>query len=230
MRGKPKASNSGKTVYSLEDPYSVLDNSPGTPRYWQKKKYELIARLENLGPFTFFFTLSCADKRWNENFTTFLQEHNLEYVIENGIEKCYVDEMPLDMFLEINESKHEFIRKNILTATLNFNNRVQEFIKTIIMNNYGDMCVEYYNYRVEFQMRGAGHIHGTLWLDWVKLKKDMMNKIKRVVKQILILSQFKVHSQKSRMKCLGVKIEMRKSLIWSMMNWQLLLISFVHAH
>ena len=123
--------------------------------------------------------MSCADKRWNENFTTFLQEHNLIYEIENGIEKCYVDEMPLDMFLERNESKHEFIRKNILTATLNFNNRVQEFIKTIIMNNYGDMCVEYYNYRVEFQMRGAGHIHGTLWLDWVKLKKEMNEQNKK---------------------------------------------------
>ena len=67
---------------------------PGTPRYWQRKKYELIARLENLGPFTFFFTLSCADKRWNENFTTFLQDHDLDYVIENGIEKCYVVTCP----------------------------------------------------------------------------------------------------------------------------------------
>ena len=28
-----------------------------------------------------------------------------------------------------------------------------------------DMPVEYYNYRVEFQARGAGHIHGVLWID-----------------------------------------------------------------
>ena len=32
MRGKPKGANGRKMVYSLEDPYSVLDNSPGTPR------------------------------------------------------------------------------------------------------------------------------------------------------------------------------------------------------
>ena len=61
MRGQQKKETSGKRV--LEDPYSVLENSPGTPRYWQKKKYELIAKLENLGPFQLFFTLSCADKR-----------------------------------------------------------------------------------------------------------------------------------------------------------------------
>ena len=41
------------------------------------------------------------------------------------------------------------------------------------MNPEGEMCVEYYNYRVEFQMRGAGHIHGTLWIDWEQMKKHM---------------------------------------------------------
>ena len=39
MRGKPKGTRNGRTTYSLEDPYSVLDSSPGTPRYWQKKKF-----------------------------------------------------------------------------------------------------------------------------------------------------------------------------------------------
>ena len=62
MRGKPKGTNNGRTTYSLEDPYSVLDSSPGTPRYWQKKKFELIARLENLGPFNFFLHLAVLIK------------------------------------------------------------------------------------------------------------------------------------------------------------------------
>ena len=36
------------------------------------------------------------------------------------------------------------------------------------MSKFNPMCVEFYNYRVEFQMRGAGHIHGVLWLDLEK--------------------------------------------------------------
>ena len=58
---------------------------------------------------------------------------------------------------------------------MHFNKRVQEFIKTIIMNKAGSnkMPVKYYNYRVEFQLRGAGHIHGTLWLDLEKLSRVM---------------------------------------------------------
>ena len=34
------------------------------------------------------------------------------------------------------------------------------------MNEKGDMYAEYYSYRVEFQLRGAGHIHGTIWINW----------------------------------------------------------------
>ena len=180
MRGKKKLSNTGNSVYSLDDPYSVLDNSPGTPRYWQKKKYELIARLENLGPFTFFFTLSCADKRWNENFTSLLKDYKVKYLVKNGLEECFVDGFPLNEFLLKHESKHEFIRKNILSATLNFNHRVQEFIKNIIMNEKGEMCAEYYNYRVEFQLRGAAHIHGTIWIDWDRLEEEMEKRKKDV--------------------------------------------------
>ena len=33
------------------------------------------------------------------------------------------------------------------------------------MGKNNPMKVEYYTYKVEFQERGAGHIHGTLWLD-----------------------------------------------------------------
>ena len=33
------------------------------------------------------------------------------------------------------------------------------------------MSVEYFTYKVEFQERGAGHIHGTLWLDLKRLEK-----------------------------------------------------------
>ena len=72
IRGKQKDNKNGSKTYTLEDPYSVLDDIKNTPRYWQKTKYELIARLENLGAFNFFFSLSCADLRWPENFTALL--------------------------------------------------------------------------------------------------------------------------------------------------------------
>ena len=169
QRGKAKHNTDGGLTYSLDDPCSVFDNIKNTPRYWKKKRDELIAKLENLGPFHFFFTLSCADSRYQENFTSLLQDCEIVYKQVKDREMAFIivngHEMSLDEFLKQNEGKHEFIRRNVLTATRNFNQRVKSFIKNIVMSKGGDMCVEYYNYRVEFQLRGAGHIHGVLWVD-----------------------------------------------------------------
>ena len=73
-RGKEVIDENGKKTYVLEDGYRVLDNIKNTPRYWKQAKYEMIAKLDNLGPFHLFFTLSCADMRWEENFGAILQD------------------------------------------------------------------------------------------------------------------------------------------------------------
>lgn len=82
-RGTARRDDNGDVIYSLSDPYSVLENVKNTPKYWQKARYELIARLENLGPFTFFFTLSCADLRWPENFSALLKDVVVSYDATN---------------------------------------------------------------------------------------------------------------------------------------------------
>ena len=114
------------------------------------------------------------EKRYNENFTTFLQEHKIHIIVENDQEKCLIADDPLDVFLqkEENQSKHDFIRQNIHTATLNFDHRVKAFINDIVMNKESPFSVKYYNYRVEFQLRGAAHIHGTIWIDADKFLKE----------------------------------------------------------
>ena len=134
MRGKFVKEKDGTQRYTLNDPYSVLDNIKNTPRYWQKNRYELIARLENLGPFTYFFTLSCGDLRWPENFTALLQDKIIEYVYENGIDEVFVDGERLEDFLQANTSKHDFIKNNLLNATLTFYQRVKMFIKNVFVS------------------------------------------------------------------------------------------------
>ena len=166
IRGKSVKDVNGTQTYTLDDPYSVLDNIKNTPRYWQKTRYELIARLENLGPFTFFFTLSCADMRWPENFTALLQDQPIRYEYEDGEEKIFINEIDWQEWLKANESKHEFIKQNLLNATLTFHQRVKMFIKHIIMSKGNPMAIKYHSYKVEFALRGAGHIHGVLWVDW----------------------------------------------------------------
>ena len=34
------------------------------------------------------------------------------------------------------------------------------------MSKANPMCIKNYSYKVEFALRGAGHIHGVMWMDW----------------------------------------------------------------
>ena len=68
--------------------------------------------------------------------------------------------------------------KNVLTGTRNFNHRVKSFITNIVMCDMGDICAKFHNYRVEFQMRGAAHIYGVIWVDLDEFeKKHFLNDI-----------------------------------------------------
>ena len=141
----------------------------------------MFAKLDNFGPFHFFFTLSCADLRWDENFAAILREKNvtMNYMIEDDEEgnpttmvyveyekngktntkkiREYIEE-------EIDESFHESIRGHVLLATRYFNHRVKAFMKDIVMGGGNPMHVDKFTYKTEFQERGAGHVHGTLWV------------------------------------------------------------------
>ena len=61
--GKETNNSDGVKTLKMEDPYAVLDDIKQTPRYWKKAKHEMLAKLDNFGPFQSFFTLSCADLR-----------------------------------------------------------------------------------------------------------------------------------------------------------------------
>ena len=73
-QGKKIEHEDGQVSYSLKDPFSVLAGIPGTPKYWQRVKQNMIAKLKNLGPFHWFFTLSCGDLRYiNFAFSNFFR-------------------------------------------------------------------------------------------------------------------------------------------------------------
>ena len=115
---------------------------------------ELQAMVENEGPFTMFFTLSAADTRYPENFTSLLQDHHISFVYREGREECLIDGETIEMFLQKNSSRYAFIRDHILTATRNYHFRVKSFICIIVMNKFSEMLCKFYSYRVEFQLRG----------------------------------------------------------------------------
>ena len=183
LRGTKSMSNSGQNVYSLKDGFSVFDCISNTPTYWKKAKYEMMAKLDNHGAFQLFFTLSCADKLWPENVTSVLEAKNvkIKYEFDDagdevtliGVDKdSQTNWIPLEQYVEeeMDVSLHEILRRNVVTATRNYNHRVKSFIKEIMMDSSNPMSVQHYSAKLEFQGRGAAHNHGVLWLNLDKLE------------------------------------------------------------
>ena len=115
----------------------------------------MITKLENIGPFHLFFTLSCSDARYDENFSSFLVDNG--YVIEYSKKADQTRETivksrngreinkTLKQFLheDVDESLHEMIRTNVLTATRNFQHRVEAFRNEIIIGRNNPMKVKH---------------------------------------------------------------------------------------
>ena len=143
----------------LDDCYTVLKDLKNT--HWKKVKHEMIAKLENLGAFQLFFTLSCADMRWEENFASIFWDMgmNLTYTVipnENGF--CFTNievdcmingikmKKELKEFLgdEVDTSIHKLIKGNILLATRFFDQRVKKFVHTIVLGKNHPMNIQHY--------------------------------------------------------------------------------------
>ena len=192
-RGKQVKSKDGRTSYELKDAYRVLENVRNTPRYWKQAKYEMLAKLDNLGPFQIFFTLSCADMRWDENFAAILLDRGFEikYRLVNDEEGNWDTEVEGRKMDGVWKNLKQFIDEDVIISlhelvTRYFQHRVKNFIDKVMMGKNNPMHVRYYTYKVEFQDRGAGHIHGTLWLrlnELEKLPRDKDGKLRTRTKE-----------------------------------------------
>ena len=169
-------------VTQLHDSFSVFQKIAGSPKYWQVARSELIAKVQQLGPFHAFFTLSCAEMRWIEVYISVLRDLGITgleithgkdgnwngldaevLVIDDTLDKA----LPiLDYLKEKKLCKNKTLMNYIVLITRIFDDRVKSFLKNIVMKSgENEPNFRYYSYRIEFQARGLPHVHGVLWLD-----------------------------------------------------------------
>ena len=166
----------GTKSMQLTDAFSVFQKIPGTPKYWQQKRNNLLAMINVFGPFQWFFTFSCAEIRWPQIISSVLRQrgHKVEVVdkyisinkkkFENiGIR---VDGKPLEEYLSMTgQTLRGIIQKETFLVTRMFDTKVKSFVKNILMDQGPKgMQLKTYMYRVEFQGRLAPHIHGCAWM------------------------------------------------------------------
>ena len=131
--------------------YLFLRQIPGTPPYWQKFMFEVIAMVKQLGIPTWFMTLSCADLRWPELFQIIgkIQGLNLTDEVIEGLsynERC------------------SMLNSNPVVVAKHFQYRVETFFTEVLLSKANPIGkIVYYALRIEFQMRGSPHLHALIW-------------------------------------------------------------------
>ena len=132
--------------------YRFMKNIRGSPPYYQRTFYDLLAMIRQLGTPTWFFTLSAADMKWPDMIQTIAKQYGVHYTDEQ------VNALTFD-------EKSNWLRKNPVTAARHFQYRLniffQEFLKSAA-KPLGEIVD--HGIRIEFQARGSPHAHCVIWV------------------------------------------------------------------
>ncbi|MFN7491091.1 MAG: DUF6570 domain-containing protein [Chryseotalea sp.] len=139
-----------------EEAKRFLRTVRSTPEYWAMKMQQVMAMNRQLGPGTFFTSLSPIEIDWPELIKI------LAKVLDNL-------NLSLDEADQLDkETKIDYLRRDPVTVARYFEYRREELLKYILnrdANVFSGYHVKDYFYRVEFQARGSPHIHMILWLE-----------------------------------------------------------------
>ena len=135
-----------------DDAYKFLKNVRGSPAYFQKVMYDVLAMIRQLGLPTWFFTLSAADMQWPDVIQTIAKQYGSTFTDEEVAAMSF-------------EEKSKWLSQNPVTAARHFQYRLNTFVQKFLKSKahpLGELTD--YSIRVEFQARGSPHAHSMFWI------------------------------------------------------------------
>ena len=93
--------------------YSFMKNIRGSPPYYQRTFYDLLAMICQLGTPTWFFTLSAADLKWSQ---TIARQYGVYYTDDQVAALSF-------------EEKSNWLKRNPVTAARHFHYRLNVFFQ-----------------------------------------------------------------------------------------------------
>ncbi len=140
------------TFVRKDKAYRFMKNVRGSPAYYQRTFYDLLAMIRQLGTPTWFLTLSAADMKWPDMIQTIAKQHGVIYTDEDIKGLSF-------------EQKSSWFKRNPVTAARHFQYRLNTFFTQFLKSTakpLGDIVD--YAIRVEFQARGSPHAHTVIWV------------------------------------------------------------------
>lgn len=100
----------------------VLRNIRGSPASWQKMQYDSLAKIHQLGPYTFFMTFSVAEFRWTEIIQVIAQQYG------ESLASDQVEEMDF-------ETKSIWLKRNPITDVRHIDFMFQKFFHGVVIGS-----------------------------------------------------------------------------------------------
>ena len=103
--------------------YSFMKNIRGSPPYYQRTFYDLLAMIRQLGTPTWFFTLSAADLKWPDMIQTIAKQYGVYYT-DDEVAALSFDE------------KSNWLKRNPVTAA-----RQSDYTQALEVSSKGNVVV-----------------------------------------------------------------------------------------
>ena len=150
--GQVRSQTSMSEHVQKDKAYRFMKNVRGSPPYYQRTFYDLLAMIRQLGTPTWFLTLSAADMKWPDVIQTIAKQYGVIYTDEEVASLSYDD-------------KSNWLRRNPVTAARHFQYRLNAFFNDFLKSTARPLGeISDYAIRIEFQARGSPHAHTVIWV------------------------------------------------------------------
>ena len=132
--------------------YSFMKSIRGSPPYYQRTFYDLLAMIRQLGTPTWFFTLSAADLKRPDMIQTIARQYGVIYTDDEVAGLSFDD-------------KSNWLKRNPVTAARHFQYRLNALFQGFLKSTAKPLGeIADYAIRIEFQARGSPHAHCIIWV------------------------------------------------------------------
>ena len=142
--------DSVKNMISDDQLYASFKNVRGSPQYYKNMMLDVLAKVRQYGPYTFFLTCSAAEFKWTE--------------IIQVVAKQYGEELSADQIEKLTWSeKLIYLKRNPVIVARQIDHIFKQLWGKVILSGMHPIGqILNYDERREFQNRGTEHIHAPI--------------------------------------------------------------------
>ena len=148
--GQLKDPNRLQRLINDDQVFASFKNIRGTPQYWQQMQLDMLAKLRQLGPYTFFITGSAAEFHWPQVIKIVAKQYGTDLSTEE------VNSMDWN-------TKRMWLQRNPVTVARQIDFVFEQlWNKVILSGSHPIGQILNYDRRKEMQGRGTEHFHAAI--------------------------------------------------------------------